>query len=128
MFKVAMAFMKPYLGWIAGGAVALVVGAFSWLAVDLAMTKSALNNANSELKQAEMIIESQERAIEAINIVEEYRTDMRRFTRMLNTRIMEAEGANQEVPPAVANAWADGIDSLRAQTDDTGRVEDVRTP
>lgn len=126
MFAAAKLFLKPYLGWIVGGAVALVVGAFSWLAVDLAFTKAALSDAESDLKQAELTIKAQERAIEAVNRVEDLRSDLNRLLRRFNAQIMEAEGANEQVPPAVASVWGTGIDSMRTPSDsDPGSSEAV---
>ncbi len=130
MFGVVSTFIKPYLGWIVGAGVALVVGAFSWMAVDLAMTKSALDKAEIKLEAAQAIVEAQTRAIEAVDRVEEYRTEVNRALRRFNAQIMEAEGADQQVPPAVARVWANGIDSLRASELDSnsGAPENVPAP
>lgn len=128
MFTAISTFLKPYTTWIIGGTVATLVGLGSWLAVDLVLTKSALHDAQSDLKLAEQTIKAQERAIAAVDRVENYRTDINRILRTLNSRIMEAEGANQEVPPAVAQSWANGIDCLRDHSCDTGSPEDVSAP
>lgn len=123
-----LAFLKPYTLWIAGAVVATVVGAFGWLWVDNALTHSALRDAQGDLKVAEQTIKAQERAIEAVNSVEELRTDLNRALRRFNAQIMEAEGANEQIPPAVADVWGTGIDSLRSHGDDnSGQPEDLPT-
>lgn len=124
-----LAFLKPYTLYIAGGIAAVIIGAFGWLWVDLSLTKAALTNAQSDLKVAEQTIKAQERAIEAVDRVEEYRSDLNRLVRSLSTQTMEAEGANEYVPPAVASVWASGIDSLRSSGDsNSGSPESLPSP
>lgn len=125
MFKAISAFLQPYMAWVTGGLIALVVGAFGWLWLDNTITHSRLQSAQSELKAANMVVEGQQRAITALNEVTEYRNETNRMLRVLSRRIMEAEGANEEIPPAVASVWGDGIDCLRAHNCDTARPEDV---
>lgn len=125
MFKVISEFLKPYTTWLISGAIAIVVGAFGVLYLDNVTTHSRLDSAKSELKAASMLVEGQQRAIDALNEVHEYRNETNRMLRQLSSRIMEAEGANEEIPPAVAGVWADGIDCLRSHSCDTGRPEDM---
>jgi hypothetical protein len=113
MFSVVSAFLKPYIGWIVGAGIALVLAAFGGLWLNLTLTQSALADARGDLKVAGLTIKAQERAIEAVDRVEDYRRDMNRILNRLSAQTMEAEGANEQVPPAVAHVWANGIDSLR---------------
>lgn len=128
MFKAIGLFLQPYMAWIIGGAIALAVGTFGVLYVDNVTTHSRLVSAQSELKAANMLVEGQRRAITAMDEVREYRNETNSMLRQLSRRMMEAEGANQEIPPAVASVWGDGIDCLRAHNCDTARPEDVPNP
>ncbi len=128
MFKAIGLFLQPYMAWIIGGAIALAVGAFGVLYVDNVTTHSQLVSTQSELKAANMLNEGQRRAIAAMDEVREYRNETNSMLRQLSRRMRETEGANQEIPPAVASVWGDGIDCLRAHNCDTARPEDVPSP
>ena len=129
MFNAVGLFLKPYLGYIVGGAFALVVGAFGAMAIDLALTKSALRDAQGDLKQAELTIKAQERAMEAVTNVANYRQELDRALSRLNVQIMGAEGANEQIPPAVADVWGTGIDSLRSpDSGNTGSPDSLPSP
>lgn len=130
MFKAASLFLKPYLGWIVGGAVALVVGAFSWLVADLALTKAALSDAASKNKLQAMTIRAQERGLEAVNRIDELEQNINRMLRESSQRIMDAEGADNEISQDVAAIWAATDDSLRAQRTggDPGSAEGLPNP
>jgi uncharacterized protein HemX len=128
MFKAIGAFLQPYMTWIIGGAIALAIGAFGVLYVDNVTTHSRLESVQNELKAANMLVEGQRRAIAAMDEVREYRNETNNMLRQLSRRMRETEGANEQVPPAVASVWADGIDCLRAHNCDTARPENVPSP
>lgn len=128
MFKAISLFLQPYMSWIIGGAIALAVGAFGVLYIDNVTTHARLNSVKNELKAAHMIVEAQERAIHAIDRVEEYQEETNRMLRRLNRTVRETEGANQEVSPAIATVWRDGIECLRTRDCDTGTPETLPSP
>ena len=128
MFKAIGLFLQPYMTWIIGGAIALAVGAFGVLYMDNVATHSRLTSAQNELKAANMLVQGQRRAIEAMDEVREYRNETNSMLRQLSRRMRESEGANEQIPPAVASVWGDGIDCLRAHNCDTARPEDVPNP
>mgnify|MGYP003432255879 CR=1 FL=1 len=123
-------FINKYMLYISGAAVAVVIGAFGWLWVDNALTKAALENAQTKLKTAEQVIAAQQRATEAMDRVDALEQRLNRTLREYSTRIMDAEGANNEIPTDVAALWAASDDSLRAQADgsDTGSAEGMHSP
>ncbi len=128
MFKAIGLFLQPYMTWIIGGAIALAVGAFGVLYIDNVTTHSRLEHAQSELKEKNMMIEGQRRAIEAIDRIEQHQNETDRMIRGLSRRVRETEGANQEISPAAAAVWRDGLECLRAHNCDTGSPEALPTP
>lgn len=128
MWNAISTFLKPYLTWIAAGAIALVVGTIGWLSVDLALTKSALTNVRGDLKVAESTIEGQRRAIEAIDRIERRQEETTRMLRNLSRIVRETEGADQPISQAAATVWRDGLECLRAHSCDTGSPETLPPP
>jgi len=119
---------KPYLAWIVWGGIALVVGAFTWMTVDLALTKSALANSRGELRAANMIVEGQQRAIEALDRVDRLEQNLNRLVVANRDRIMQAQGANDEIPPEVAAAFIANSDSVLAYRGNPRAVEELHVP
>jgi uncharacterized protein HemX len=128
MFKAIGLFLQPYMTWIIGGAIALAVGAFGVLYMDNVVTHSRLTSAQNELKAANMLVQGQRRAIEAIDRIEQRQDETNRMIRGLNRRVRETEGADQEISPAAAAVWRDGIVCLRAHNCDTGSPEALPSP
>lgn len=128
MLSTVTAFLKPYTMWIVGGTVALIVGAFTWMSVDLALTKSALETTKVKLEASEQIIEAQERAIEAVNRIDALEEELDEVRRQGRARVAQAEGANDEIPPAVADAWLANSDSVLAYRGNPRAIEELRLP
>lgn len=128
MFKAIGLFLQPYMTWIVGGIIALAIGAFGVLYMDNVVTHNRLDSAQSELKAANMLNEGQRRAIAAMDEIREYRNETNGMLRQLSRRMRETEGANEQIPPAVASVWGDGIDCLRAHNCDTAGPENVPSP
>lgn len=99
----------PILVWVG----IVVAGVVTFMYVDLQLTKAALEKTETQLAAAQSVVEAQQRAIDAVDEVAEFTQQTNAQLRELNRTIMEAEGATEEIPPAVASAWATGIDSLR---------------
>lgn len=109
--------------------VALALASYvGWLMVDLRLTKAALANSNAQLKVANATIEAQQRAIAALDRVDELEQNLNRRLNALRSELREAEGSSEQVPPAVAAVWAAGIDSLRARNSDPGPAEGLPSP
>jgi cell shape-determining protein MreC len=115
MIGVVSSFFKAQALKIVLVLVVAAASAVAWIYVDLQLTKAALETANAKLAAAEAVVEAQQRAIEAVDEVEAYTQQTNAQLRALNRTIMEAEGAQEYVPPAVASAWSTGIASLRTQ-------------
>lgn len=99
----------PILVWVG----IVVAGVVTFMYVDLQLTKAALEKTETQLAAAQSVVEAQQRAIDAVDEVAEFTQQTNAQLRELHRTIMEAEGATEEIPPAVASAWATGIDSLR---------------
>lgn len=129
MLTAIKTFFAPYIGWIIGGGIALVVGAFSWITVDLALTKSALQRTETKLEASEQIIAAQARGLQAVNRVDELERRINRVLRNSERLIMETEGANHALPEDVTAIWRATDDSLRAQRNDhSGSAEGLPNP
>lgn len=84
---------------------------------------------STQLEVATQTIEAQQRAIEAVDRVADLERRLDNIVTNSVREILEAEGANEQVPPAVADAWAAGIDGLRNESgSDSGEPKIVPGP
>lgn len=129
MISVVKNFFAMYSARIFALLFVVAVSYLGYVHVNLALTKAALKSARSEVETLGQTVRAQERAIEAINDIENFTREVRAEVRAATQRIEEAEGTNDEVPPEVSAAWAAGIDSVRAPNDsNSGLAADVRGP
>lgn len=122
------AFLKPYTMWIVGAGVAAVLAAFGGLWLNLTLTQNALDNARGDLKQAELTIKAQERAIEAVDRVDHLEEQLDRLLASNHTRIMQAQGANDAIPPEVGAAFIANSDSVLAYRGNPRSAQELHIP
>lgn len=128
MFTVISTFLKPYMGWIVGGLSAIVIGAFTWMFVDLTLTKDALADANGKVKEQAQTIAAQSRAIEAVDRVDALESRLNRVLTENTRLIMQAQGANDAIPPEVGAAFIAGSDRVLSYRGNPRAAEELHFP
>ncbi len=97
---------------VAIGVIALASVAFYFYSA-LQLSEARRESLDAQLRTANAMIQAQERAIAAVDRVNALEDRLDEIVNNSTREILDAEGADQQVPPDVAAAWASGIDGLR---------------
>lgn len=117
------------LSWIKTNLVSILISAVATLVVSASFLFVMWRGAENAGKEAREFMRVQGAIIEAHNRISENETRVDRVVVDVVQRAMEAPNANVLVPPDVADAWLDGIDSLRnGETTVDHRDEDLSGP
>jgi hypothetical protein len=111
---------------VAIGVIALASVAF-YLYSALQLSEARRESLDAQLRTANATIQAQERAIAAVDRVNALEDRLDEIVSDSMREILDAEGADQQVPPDVAATWAAGFDSLRdAGNSDPGDAKRMR--
>lgn len=114
------------LGWIKNHALLLCLSTISALVAATSFMFVMWRGAEADAKEAEELARVQGEIILAQTRISENEQHVDRTTAGAVQRVMEAPNAEDLVPPDLADAWLDGIDSLRnGETPTDERHEDV---
>lgn len=109
------------LDWIKDNVIVILATTVAALAVSAAFLFTMWRGAEHEADELRDLARMQSQVIEAQTRISEHEDHTNRITERVIERVMESPNANAPVPSDLADAWLDGIDSLR---DDSGKPDE----
>lgn len=118
------------LDWIKTNAILLMAGAITLLVSALSLTFVLWRGAEHDAQVYRDVAQLQGQVIQASNRISEHENQVSHTVERITTRVMESPNASTPIPPDIADAWLDGIDSLRhsGKTPVDGQSSDVPGP
>lgn len=99
--------------WIKTNAMMLMAWTIAALISTLAIMFVMWRGAEDKVDDYRLVVQAQTQVIEAQNHITEYENHIDQLLTRANRRVMESPNAQVLVPPDLADAWIDGINSLR---------------
>lgn len=116
-------------GWIKNNAIMVLVSALASMVAAASFLFVMWRGAEHDASEAKAMAREASQIIAAQTRISENETRVDRVTVDVIQRTLEAPHANELVPPELADAWLDGIDSLRnGQAGPDTRHDDVSRP
>jgi len=99
--------------WIKTNLMAIMGWTIAGLFSALMLMTMLWQNANHDAETYRKLSEDQAQVVRAANRITEREHNLDALLRRANARVMESPNAHVLVPPDLASAWIDGIDSVR---------------